>query len=257
MNEPHLQDQTELNSLSAWQKAILDSSEYGIISTDTEGVIATFNRTAEELLGYRSEEMIGLQTPEIIHDAAEVEEYAGELSRKLDQPIEPGFEAFVAKSRLGMIDNREWTYIRKDGTTFPVYLSVTAIRGADQKIVGFLGTFLDLTERKAFQANLRESESRYAALFDSAIDGILLIAEDDRIVECNPAGSRIFGCTQQQITGKSILDISPEYQSDGQLSDKMVKKMFKAALRGESQIFEWRYSKFDGTSFFYSSQKKQ
>jgi PAS domain-containing protein len=59
MDKTVSQHQNDLNSLSAWQQAILDSSEYGIISTDTKGVIATFNRTSEILLGYKSEEMVG------------------------------------------------------------------------------------------------------------------------------------------------------------------------------------------------------
>ncbi len=249
MDKTFLQHQNELNSLSAWQQAILDSSEYGIISTDTEGVIATFNRTSEELLGYKADEVIGIKTPGIIHDPGEVEQYARQLSAELGRDIEPGFEVFVAKGRLGMIDNREWTYVRKDGSTFPVNLSVTAIRGADREIVGFLGTFLDLTERKASQANLRESESRYEALFDSAIDGILLVSPDGRIIECNPAGSRIFGCTQEQIVGKSIFDFSPQHQPDGQSSSDKAEAIITSVLGGTSQFFEWRHLKADGLPF--------
>ena len=243
------QHQNDVNSLSAWQQAILDSSEYGIISTDTKGVIATFNRTSEILLGYKAEEMIGIQTPAIIHDPDEVKEYAELLSKELSQKIEPGFEVFVAKTRLGMIDEREWLYVRKDGSTFPVHLTVTAIRGADQEIIGFLGTFFDLSERKAIQVNLRESESRYEALFDSASDAIVLGGVDGRFIECNPAALTIFGCTHQQIIGKSIASFSPEYQPDGELSNDKARTIIVATLRGQPQFFEWRHTRFDGTPF--------
>lgn len=249
MNTTPKQHQIELKDLAAWQKAILDSSEYGIISTDIRGLIATFNRTSEVLLGYEAEEMIGKQTPEIIHDSDEVIEYAGILSKELGQPIEPGFEVFVAKGRLGIVDNREWTYICKDGSRFPVHLSVTAIRDADEEIVGFLGTFLDLRERKAFQANLRESESRYQALFDSANDGIVLGGVDAEIIECNPAASRIFGGAQQQIVGKTIDDFSPKYQADGKSSSDKAKAIITATLNGNPQFFEWQHTKLDGTAF--------
>ena len=249
MDKSFLQHQNELNSLSAWQQAILDSSEYGIISTDTEGVIATFNRTSEELLGYKADEVIGIKTPEIIHDPVEVEQYARQLSDELGREIEPGFEVFVAKGRLGVVDNREWTYVRKDGSTFPVNLSVTAIRGSDQEIIGFLGTFFDLTENKASQAILRESESRYETLFDSAIDGILLVSTEGGIVECNPAGSNIFGCTQEQIVGKTIFDFSPQHQPDGRPSSDKAEAIIKATLGGASQFFEWRHLKADGQPF--------
>ena len=243
------QHRDDINSLSAWQQAILDSSEYGIISTDTNGVIATFNRTSEILLGYTAEEMIGKQTPALIHDPAEVKEYAGLLSKELGRTIEPGFETFVAKPRLGMIDNREWKYLRKDGSIFPVYLSVTAIRGAEREIIGFLGTFFDLSERKSIQANLQESESRYEALFDSASDAIILSGIDGNFIECNPAALTIFGCTHKQIIGSGLGDFSPEYQPDGQLSGEKGRAIIGAVLAGELRFFEWRHTKFDGTAF--------
>jgi len=145
--------ESQVQKLSAWQRAVLDSADYCIISTDIEGVIATFNRTAEKLLGYTAEEVIGTATPEIIHNPDEVREYADKLSEELGRPVEPGFEVFVAKARQGIVDEREWHYVHKDGPSVPVFLSVTALRSDDQEIIGFLGIAYDLTERKAMQAN--------------------------------------------------------------------------------------------------------
>ena len=239
----------ELKKLSAWQKAILDSSAYGVISTDTEGVIATFNRTAEICLGYSAAEMIGKQTPKIIHDLDEVVEYAQVLTEELGTAIEPGFEVFVARARLGKIDNREWTYIRKDGSTFPVHLSVTAIRDDDQEIVGFLGTFVDLTERKAAQAVIRESESRYTTLLDNSSDAIMIGDADRRIIECNAAAAKIFGGSPQQIIGMCIEDLSPEYQTDGKNSTSKAEKIIQQTFGGETPFFEWRHKTLDGRPF--------
>jgi diguanylate cyclase (GGDEF)-like protein len=177
MKKTSSQHQNDINSLFAWQQAILDSSEYGIISTDTKGLIATFNRTSEILLGYKAEEMIGIQTPAIIHDPDEVEEYAELLSKELGKKIEPGFETFVAKTRLGEVDNREWRYVRKDGSIFPVYLSVTAIRNTEQEIIGFLGTFFDLSERKKAEKKLS-----YLANHDS-LTGLINRREFEHRVE--------------------------------------------------------------------------
>lgn len=142
------QADTQLQALTAMRKAILDSANFSIISTDPDGVIQTFNQSAERMLGYTTEEIVGKQTPAILHDKNEVSAYAMKLSGELGRVIEPGFEAFVARARLGGADEREWTYIRKDGSRFPVLLSVTAVWDAHGQISGFLGIGSDITERK-------------------------------------------------------------------------------------------------------------
>lgn len=133
------------------QNAILDGAAYSIISTDPSGTILTFNPAAERLLGYAEEEIVGKTSPAIFHDLDEVVLRAAELTEELGRPVEPGFDAFVAKAVLGPPDEREWTYIRKDGSRFPVQLCVTALREGDGTVLGFLGIGYDLTERQALE----------------------------------------------------------------------------------------------------------
>jgi PAS domain S-box-containing protein len=140
---------------AAFQKAILNSSEYAIIATEPNGVITAFNAGAEHLLGYRAAEVVGKSTPEIIHDRDEVVKRAQTLTGELGFPVEPGFETFVTKARLGHPDANEWTYIRKDGTRFPVLLSVTSICDNTGEITGFVGIAQDITERKLGEDSLR------------------------------------------------------------------------------------------------------
>jgi|GEM_PF-322044 len=137
-----------LHDVTTWRQAILDSANASIISTDIQGTIQTFNKGAERLLGYSAEEVVGKVSPAIIHDANEVVKRAAELSEELGRTIEPGFEVFAAKAREHTADEREWTYIRKDGSRFPVLLSVTAVRDDSDEIKGYLGIGTDLTERK-------------------------------------------------------------------------------------------------------------
>jgi len=111
-------------------------------------MILTFNHAAERILGYQALDMIGLQNPGTFHDPEEVVRRAKELTLELGHPVEPGFEVFVAKARMGESEEREWTYVRKDGTRLPVLLSVTALRDAQDRLTGFLGIAVDLTERK-------------------------------------------------------------------------------------------------------------
>lgn len=142
------QAEENLHAVTSLRQAILDSANFSIISTDGDGLIQTFNRSAERMLGYRAGELVGKHTPAIIHDPAEVAKRARELSAELNQSVAPGFEVFVAKARRGLMDEREWTYIRKDGTRFPVMLSITPLRNSAGTINGFLGIGSDITERK-------------------------------------------------------------------------------------------------------------
>jgi PAS domain S-box-containing protein len=142
------QAERELREVTALQNAILNSANYSVISTDPDGTIRTFNATAERLLGYRADEVVGKVTPALIHDDREVERRAEELERELGECIEPGFEVFVAHAKRGYADEREWTYVRKDGSRFPVLLSVTAIRDEQGAVTGYLGVASDITERK-------------------------------------------------------------------------------------------------------------
>jgi PAS domain S-box-containing protein len=143
-----------LDQVAAFRQAILDSAVPSIISTTLEGVITVFNRGAEKMLGYRADEFVGKTSPVLLHDAGEIALRAEELSRELGRHVAPGFEVFVAKARDGGSEIREWTYVRKDGTRFPVRLSVSGIIDKGGNLVGFLGIARDITEAKASHEKL-------------------------------------------------------------------------------------------------------
>ncbi len=145
------QAKQQLDETNRLRQAILDSANVCIISTDTEGVIQIFNKAAQRMLGYTEEEVVGKATPALIHDPGEVAARAKALSKELECLIEPGFEVFVAKSRRGQADENEWIYIRKDGSRFPVLLTVTVLRDPHGAITGFLGIGSDITERKKME----------------------------------------------------------------------------------------------------------
>jgi PAS domain S-box-containing protein len=148
------QAESLLRETFALQQAILDSANHAIISTDPSGVIVTFNLAAKEWLGYSVNEVVGRTTPAIFHDSDEVALYARELSVQLGQPVTTGFEALVARASRGEPDEGEWAYVRKDGSRFPVHLSVTALRDPDSNITGFLTIASDITERNRARREL-------------------------------------------------------------------------------------------------------
>ncbi|WP_444997180.1 PAS domain S-box protein [Aliikangiella sp. IMCC44359] len=156
-----------LRASNTFAQSILNAAEFSIISTDTNGLIKSFNRGAEKLLGYRAEEMVNKQTPAIIHVVDEVIEYAAELNKLLGYEVPLGFEVFIARTKTGQSDEREWTYVRKDGSTFPIQLSVSALTNEKGDTVGYLGIGKDISEQKASQIALEKSAQNLALVIQS------------------------------------------------------------------------------------------
>jgi PAS domain S-box-containing protein len=131
--------EAEVKYLSTEEDAILRSSKFLIITTDVNGIISRFNKEAELALGFKASELIGNASPLIFHDLKEIASVANELS------IDPGLQVFIHKAKLGLHEERQWTYIRKDKTTFPVKLSVTALRDAKEAFCGYLAIAINIS----------------------------------------------------------------------------------------------------------------
>ncbi len=129
-------------------EAIVDASPYSIITCDTQGLITSTNPAAERMLCYARDELLGKAMTEQLHDRRELIERAAQSSDKYGEVIEPGFDTFTHESRTGLVEKHEWTYIRKDGSRFPVHLEVTALRDDFGEITGFAGIAYDISERR-------------------------------------------------------------------------------------------------------------
>jgi signal transduction histidine kinase/CheY-like chemotaxis protein len=132
----------------ALQLAIHNSANFSSIATDAQGVIQIFNVGAERMLGYSASEVVNQITPAGISDAHEIVARAAALSLEVGMTIRPGFEALVFKASRGIEDIYELTYIRKDGSRFPAIVSVSPLRDADEKVIGYLLMGTDNTARK-------------------------------------------------------------------------------------------------------------
>jgi PAS domain S-box-containing protein len=145
----------ELANTKARLQGVFDSAtEVSMIATDTNGIIRVFNAGAERMLQYQAHEMVGVRTPALVHDPQEVLERARELSKEKGRPVE-GFDVLVEDAREHPFDEREWTYIRKDGTRLDVNVVVTAVRNAGGAIQGYLGIGTDITVRKRLEGEIR------------------------------------------------------------------------------------------------------
>ena len=152
----------------ALQNAIFNSANFSSIATDAKGVIQIFNVGAERMLGYTAAEVMNKITPADISDPQELTARATALSAELATPITRGFEALVFKASRGIEDIYELTYIRKDGSRFPAVVSVTALRDAQNVIIGYLLIGTDNTARKHAEDALLKAGARQRAIFNSA-----------------------------------------------------------------------------------------
>ncbi len=144
----------DLREANGRLRALLDASKLNsIVATDPNGLITVFNSGAEQMLGYAASEMVGKQTPAVFHLASEIEDRSRSLSEEFGRPIR-GFDVFVQLARRGESEEREWTYVRKDGKRLIVSVAVSAVQEVDGKIIGYLGIAHDITKRKESESKL-------------------------------------------------------------------------------------------------------
>ena len=197
----------------ALQRAIFNSANFSSIATDANGVIQVFNVGAERMLGYTATEVINRITPADISDPNELIARAQELSEELGTKITPGFDALVFKASRGIEDIYELTYIRKDGSRFPALVSVTALRDAQDVIIGYLLIGTDNTARKLVEAEqkkldqrLRDQQFYTRSLIESNIDALMTTNPDGIITDVNRQMEALTGATRDELIGAPFKD---------------------------------------------------
>jgi PAS domain S-box-containing protein len=159
-------------------EAIIESSDDAIIALTLEGVVTSWNPAAERLFGYTTEEIIGKPA---------------ETVTPKDRPEE--MKDVLAKVKAGQhIDHLETIRVRKDGSVFPVSLTVSPICDADGAIVGTSMISRNMTELK--------HAVRYArSLIEAAVDPLVTISPEGEITDVNEASIRVTGVPRGQLIG--------------------------------------------------------
>src|SRR5476649_1903522 len=200
--------QASLLKTGALQGAIFNSANFSCIATDERGVIQIFNVGAERMLGYLALDVLNRITPADISDPQEIIARATSLSVELDTPITAGFEALVFKASRGIEDIYELTYIRKDGSRFPAIVSVTALRDAQENIIGYLLIGTDNTARKQVEAaqalldqRLRDQQFYTRSLIESNVDALMMTNPQGVISDVNQQMMALTGRTRDELIG--------------------------------------------------------
>jgi two-component system, LuxR family, sensor kinase FixL len=176
-------------------QSIFESAVDGIIVIDANGLIKAINPAAERLFGYRAEEVLG-QNVKLLMPSPDREQHdryvANYLQTRIPRIIGTGREVYGR---------------RKDGSTFPLHLSVGEMEIDGQP--AFTGILHDLSRRVAIEEALRKSEERVRSIVESAVDAIVVINDRGLIEAFNPSAERLFGYTVSEVIGRNVSMLMP------------------------------------------------
>lgn len=201
---------------------ILMIAEDGIVSIDEDQKITFFNLKAEEVFGYRAEEVLGKSLDMLLPERYRTQ-HSGQVR---------GFGIGKIASQL-MSQRGEVVGLRKNGEEFPVEATITKVSVGGH--MTYTAHLRDITERKAAQARLRESERRFRAVFDHAFEAIGLLSPDGTVLEINRAGRALTeGMTS--LEGLPLWELpwaGGEFTTDD-FARQRLKSAIAAAARGET-----------------------
>ena len=179
---------------------IIQSAVDAIVVIDAQGRIEVFNPAAERLFGYAEAEVIG-RNVSMLMPVPYRDEHDGYLKRYLDEG-----DARV----IGI--GREVQGLKRDGTMFPLHLSVGEMLVEGQR--KFTGILHDLSSRVELESRLRSSEARWRAIVESAVDAIIVIDGRGHIEAFNPAAERLFGYPEGEAVGQNVSLLMPSPYRD-------------------------------------------
>jgi diguanylate cyclase (GGDEF)-like protein/PAS domain S-box-containing protein len=167
---------------------LLNSVAEGIYGVDALGRCTFINSAGLDLLGYQHDtELIGKHMHDLIHHThVDGSHYAADECRL--------YACLQSHEYVHVDDELFW---RKDGSSFPVdyWSRPTALNGEDGAVI----TFIDITERKRAEENLRI----IASVFDNSQEAILITDANNLITDVNPAFTRITGFSREEVLGQA------------------------------------------------------
>jgi two-component system sensor kinase FixL len=183
----------QLQDNEAKLRAVIDNALDALITIDAVGLVESFNPTAENLFGYTSDEVIGRNVKMLMP----------EPHRSAHDRYLAHYAATAQSRAIGQV-GRELHGRRKDGSTFPIDLSVAAFTMRDGP--HYSGVIRDISARKETEARLRESVERAHSVVEGALDAIISIDDEGIITEWNHEAERTFGWPRHEAMGRAMAE---------------------------------------------------
>ncbi len=207
-----------LRSEAAQAKAITDTAAEGIITIDEHGIIESLNRAAERMFAYEAREVIGKNLRMLMP-----EPHAAEHDDYLARYICTGQARAIGRTR-------ELSALRRDGTEFPIELSIAEIRvGGTRR---FTGIIRDATERRRAEQALRDSAEKLRLFADNVPAMTVSYDENLRCRFANKAFAEFFGFNVENILGKHLREVV------GEEAYREVEGHFAQVLRGHPVTYQ-------------------
>jgi diguanylate cyclase (GGDEF)-like protein/PAS domain S-box-containing protein len=198
--DPEYSFLSSLDRRSAFLENVVETCPEGIIANDNDGKIFLFNASAERIFGYTPEEAIGKISASRLYPpggAREVKEYLYS-------------EEYGGR---GYLVDFETEVLRKNGKVAPIRLCCSILK-ENEKEIGFIGFFTDISARIALQAKFVESEERFRGIFESARDAIVSVGEDGNVVMANLAAQELLGYGGENLSGMEAIRLFPPRFAD-------------------------------------------
>jgi PAS domain S-box-containing protein len=206
--------------------------DYAIYMLDPSGIIVNWNAGAARMKGYSANEIVG--------------QHFSRFYTREDRAVGLPARVLETAAREGRYEAEGWR-VRKDGSRFWVSVVVDAIRAESGELLGFAKITRDITERRAVQEVLRESERRFRLLVEGVTDYALYMLDPNGIiVNWNTGAERMKGYRAEEIVGQHFSRFYPESE---RLAGAPARALQTAAREGRYESEGWRVRK-DGTQFW-------